>query len=323
MSLSSLFKPLYQAIGDIEAIRCAQLASSSIIVFDHVVTLDLEVDLIWRSSWSFGKVLFIINRYYTLFSAVFNNYSFFSTSLSDSFCRKFFHWQGWTGLVACVLAEIILQMRLYALYSLNKKILALMVTSFIVTSTMSGIIMGRVLASITATARPFAFLRLEPLSDVVFCDPSNISSRFFTFWIPMLANECLLCFLALVRGCQTFRSGGTLFRSSRRLVGILIRDSVLYFIVIMSTYLTCLLVWILGRQTLLEVPIGFSVAMSCVLANRIILNVRAANKKARNLPTAPYQVTIEEDGSRNTLSDIEMAQLRSLGSQRGPRFGLM
>lgn len=44
---------------------------------------------------------------------------------------------------------VVLQMRLYALYSLNKKVLALMVTSFIVTSTMSGIIMGRVLASIT------------------------------------------------------------------------------------------------------------------------------------------------------------------------------
>lgn len=146
---------------------------------------------------------------------------------------------------------VVLQMRLYALYSLNKKVLALMVTSFIVTSTMSGIIMGRVLASITgcaslnassstftnhhlrfvATARPFAFLRLEPLSDVVFCAPSNVSLKFFTFWIPMLANECLLCFLALVRGFQTFRSGGTLFRSGRRLVGILIRDSALYFVV--------------------------------------------------------------------------------------------
>lgn len=78
----------------------------------------------------------------------------------------------------------------------------------------------------------------------------------------------------------------------------------------------------LHQQTLLEVPIGFSVAMSCVLANRIILNVRAANKKT-NLPAAPYRVTIEEDGSRGTLSDIEMAQLRSLGSQRGPKFSLI
>lgn len=123
-----------------------------------------------------------------------------------------------------------------------------------------------------------------------------------------------------------------------------VKDVVHPFDSIMSTYLTCLLVWILGRvsgvlfmflhlpqinpaalhqQTLLEVPIGFSVAMSCVLANRIILNVRAANKKARNLPAPPYQVTIEEDGSRNTLSDIEMAQLRSLGSQRGPKFNLI
>ncbi|KAF8993604.1 hypothetical protein BDQ17DRAFT_128569 [Cyathus striatus] len=94
----------------------------------------------------------------------------------------------------------------------------------------------------------------------------------------MLAFETLLCTLALIRGFQTFKAKGPLFSSGRLLVGILIRDSVLYFLVICVTYLSCLLVWISSPISLLEVPIGFSVAMSCVLGNRIVLNVREVNE---------------------------------------------
>lgn len=226
-------------------------------------------------------------------------------------CLDFFRWQGWTGLIACMIAEIILQMRLYALYSLNSKILALMIISFTAASTVSALIMGKVLKSIAALAKPVQYLE-----DFVFCSPTNVSTKFYTFWIPILLNECLLCILVLIRGFQTFRSGETIFQTGRHLVSILIRDSVFYFIIITSTYLTCLLVWLNARTTLLEVPIGFSVAMSCVLTNRIILNVREANKEMNRLSTPACQVTIGDDGSRTTLSDAGLTQLRSLRAQR-------
>ena len=70
------------------------------------------------------------------------------------------------------------------------------------------------------------------------------------------------------------------------------------------------------QTTLLEVPIGFSVAMSCVLTNRIILNVREANKEMNRLSIPACQVTIGDDGSRTTLSDAGLTQLRSLRAQR-------
>lgn len=46
---------------------------------------------------------------------------------------------------------VILQMRLYALYSLNSKILALMIISFTAASTVSALIMGKVLKSIAGS----------------------------------------------------------------------------------------------------------------------------------------------------------------------------
>jgi hypothetical protein len=53
----------------------------------------------------------------------------------------------------------------------------------------------------------------------------------YRYWIPMLSYESLLCVLVLLQGFQRFRSDRSIFRSGKRLVSNLIRDSVIYFLV--------------------------------------------------------------------------------------------
>jgi hypothetical protein len=73
--------------------------------------------------------------------------------------------------------------------------------------------------------------RSHPILGTTFCVPDGVPDYFFAFWLPIILFESLLCGLALYRGFQTFRAAGTLFQSGRHLVAILIRDSVLYFLV--------------------------------------------------------------------------------------------
>ncbi|KAJ7031688.1 hypothetical protein C8F04DRAFT_1109448 [Mycena alexandri] len=312
MALANL---IFTALHDIQATRFAQLASSAIIIFDHLITLDEEVELIWKSSWSMGKALFVINRYYTLLSVIVNNYALFSPTLTDAFCLRFFHWQGWTGLLACMIAEVILQMRLYALYFLNKKVLALMVATFIISSASSAAIMGTVLRGITATA--------HPLPGTTFCVPFGVPSYFFAFWVPIIVFESLLCGLALFRGFQTFRASGSAFQSGRHLVAILIRDSVLYFLVMFATYFTNMLVWVSASPNLLEIPIAFSVALSCCLGNRMILNVREVHREMEDSRRTEDSIKHQARQTRSSffgpsepLSTIEMGQLRSMRAEQ-------
>ncbi|KAJ3904003.1 hypothetical protein F5879DRAFT_107753 [Lentinula edodes] len=277
--MSLLSDIIQDAVKDVYASRYASLAASVIIVYDHLITLDNEFDLIWKSSWSIGKGLFIINRYYSLASVVANNYGdcflgiphtpIVDTSPSQlqlsleqlSLIQglRYYHWQGWTGLIACMIAETILQMRLYALYFLNKRILYLMVGSFILTSASAATIMS------------IAINQFQVRSD-----------------------------------------------SGKRLVSLLIRDSVCYYVVMFATYLTCLLVWVVNID-LLEVPIGFSIAFSCVLGNRVIFNVRKVNQEMKgssetttNDGTDKLDSLDDPEPLSDTLTDFEMAQLRSL-----------
>ncbi|THU86307.1 hypothetical protein K435DRAFT_368979 [Dendrothele bispora CBS 962.96] len=342
--MSFILGQIITGVRDVYSLRYSELASSTIVVFDHLITLDDEIELVWKSSWSIGKMLFIINRYYTLASVIANNRVLFGPALSTDVSLHFFRWQGWTGLFAAMIAEIILQMRLYALYFLDKKVLRMMVAAFIATSATSAAIMGVVLSKITVAVVPLPVIG-------PFCAPVKVPDYFYTFWIPILSFETLLCFMAITKGIQTFRTSGPLFRQGRQLVGILIRDSIVYFFVMFATYLTCLLVWVLGTRDMLEIPIGFSVAMSCVLGNRVILNVRAANRDIAELESkmagSKHHTTDPLDGAStwkqviskqsqririssrpvvdrmeegevlqddhiDTLTDIEMEQLRTM-----------
>jgi hypothetical protein len=143
-------------------------------------------------------------------------------------------------------------MRLYALYLLDKKILAVMLVSFAITNAAAGYVMGIALA---VMQRVFFFLylsqhrpahtpslfsaapRLWPTRPLV-CVPLNIPDYFWTYWVPTIIMESLLCGLALYQGVMTFTKGEGLFQSGRRIVGILIRDSAFYYLVCVS--LSCI-----------------------------------------------------------------------------------
>jgi len=78
-------------------------------------------------------------------------------------------------------------------------------------------------------------------------------------------------------------------------------------------------VWLLAPTSLLEVPVGFSVAMSCVLANRVVLNVREISRE--EIPEFSSQKPIVNDYdasfcSPGSLTMFEMEQLRTMRAER-------
>ncbi|PPQ91732.1 hypothetical protein CVT25_013014 [Psilocybe cyanescens] len=104
-----------------------------------------------------------------------------------------------------------------------------------------------------------------------FCDIS-FPRYAYGFWIPKLAFECFLCSLAIIRGLQHFKLYGLHYSTGARLIDIMIRDSILYFITIGITYLVCMVIWIVDLDKL-DVPVGFSVAISSTLCNRMIFKI--------------------------------------------------
>ncbi|KAI0330659.1 hypothetical protein GY45DRAFT_1250355 [Cubamyces sp. BRFM 1775] len=239
---------LLGALPAIEKTRYAELSSTVIILFDHIITLDQE-----HSHWSLGKVLFLLNRYYALCIVI---------------CLSWFKWQGWTGVITFVIAELILQLRLYALYFRDRRVLACMVSVCLGAAASSAYVMGSGLSHITSVAVTL------PHTRSTVCVPSGLPGNFYAFWIPMLISESVLCGLALFRGFQSYRPGSNVFQSGRRIIEILVRDSLSYFVIIFATYLVNAILFLTRPGPEVEIPIGFAVALSVVMSNRLCLNVR-------------------------------------------------
>jgi len=263
----------------LQTTRYARLASNSIIIFDHAMTFDREVELIWKSRWSFPKILFLLNRYYGVASIVLTDYSFFATSFENSLCLRLYLWEGWRGLIGCMLAQGILQIRIYALYIENKRVIGIMLVSFVFSSAASAWVIGSSLSTIAA------FPLVIPGGE--FCYTPTVPPHLYAFWIPMLSFETLLCCLAVIRGVQAYKAHGLLFTPFQRLHHVLIRDSLIYFLAIGIAYLSCLVVWLLETNILLEVSVGFALAFSCTLGSRMILNIRDANLEQVELSRVP------------------------------------
>ena len=101
---------------------------------------------------------------------------------------RLFQWQGWTGLLACMIAEgphivlmklrdiaseclsyiAILQIRIYALYSLNNKLLAVMLFFYFTCSACSAWIVINELSSISSMDSPTSSFFFTSQSDYVF-----------------------------------------------------------------------------------------------------------------------------------------------------------
>ncbi|KAF9560655.1 hypothetical protein CPC08DRAFT_762573 [Agrocybe pediades] len=303
-ALSSLLHELFEGLKNVQSSRYAHLAAGTMVVYDQFLTFDQELNLIWRESFSIGKVLFLMIRYYAL---VITAYALFCiqpcqdgyrlTSLPDLTytvdtiilrpeqlvdpendsilskgnhrqCNHFYKWQGWSGLAISVLTEVALQLRIYALYPENKIVISVMLLAFLASTGVSASIVARAVSNLDSVP-------LSTPGGLEFCLPTSIVSWYYTYFIPVLVFESFLCGLAVYKTLN-MRTTSTLsvFSSGRHFLRVLFRDSVVYFLAISATHLTTMLFWLLGNVELSEIPLVFSAAFPIVIINRLILNIR-------------------------------------------------
>ncbi|KAJ3873221.1 hypothetical protein F5051DRAFT_432393 [Lentinula edodes] len=218
------------AIHDIEVIQLTNFLILTI--FDPLTEITVLTLNDEQNSWSMGKALFIINRYYSLIATVVSKKTSDESLFNDDFrinhyaqqssgpvrCFRYFHWEGGGGLITCIITETILLMRLYAMYALDKRILSLMLVGFVLSIASQGAVVGVAFKDVRDT-------------ETLLCVPL-LPTFSYSFWIPRLAFETVLCILALIRGFQLQKDEiGDTDWSGNDLMKMLIRDSIGYYIV--------------------------------------------------------------------------------------------
>ncbi|KZT51656.1 hypothetical protein CALCODRAFT_521235 [Calocera cornea HHB12733] len=55
---------------DVQAFCWSAMAAFALICYDTAIAMDQEIQHIWRAKWSFGKVLYLLSRYVTIFGVL-------------------------------------------------------------------------------------------------------------------------------------------------------------------------------------------------------------------------------------------------------------
>ncbi|KZV77899.1 hypothetical protein EXIGLDRAFT_847923, partial [Exidia glandulosa HHB12029] len=106
-------------LGRTHVIRCTHFAGAVLFLWEHIITSQEEFDVIWKSNWSSGKVLFLLQRYLVwpeLIGALYADMG----SLTGFQCRAIFAYHIFTTSATISMAHAILLMRTWALWRSNK-----------------------------------------------------------------------------------------------------------------------------------------------------------------------------------------------------------
>ncbi|KAJ7258416.1 hypothetical protein B0H12DRAFT_1182540 [Mycena haematopus] len=195
------------------------------ILHDYFITLEDEIRYIWPQRLSFGKFMFFWIRYYSIALLLFDVIQIHVFArpgiTNNNLCVAMDTIIRVVGAVSLWSVEIIMQLRIYALYTCSKRIAAFNIIIF------AGSIAGFMWILIYNHSR-----RASVIANVIHLGlpgcPSVHSGIEWAQWVPATAYEGILFGFALYktfeRTLSSFRKDGTV-----SLYTVLLRDNILYF----------------------------------------------------------------------------------------------
>ncbi|KAI0049202.1 hypothetical protein FA95DRAFT_1557145 [Auriscalpium vulgare] len=242
-------------------VRYSALSAAMLGFWEYAITFDQEVELVWKSPWTKGKILFLAIRYYSIAAAI------------DAHLFEGKFWVIWQGglnglIVNVAIAQGILVMRVRALYNNSRTINIILYGSLLLTMGATASIMGYAIGT-----APIAVLEFPPY---VTCTIGTVPMYLSTYFIPIFMLETLLAGLAVYKWLKDvgMRVTSPWQGFGPKLLYVLVRDSVLYFFAMSALYTFNIILW-RTNPDLFEVPVVFIFAAASLLGQRLILNMRA------------------------------------------------
>ncbi|KAJ6489952.1 hypothetical protein C8R45DRAFT_992211, partial [Mycena sanguinolenta] len=246
--------------------RCFFLAGLAILIYDYFLTFGAEVKYIWSSKLRPGTCWFLAIRYLGL-GANITICAYYFVDLDHEQCIEM--QRAWMALLVLMelLIEVTLTLRVFAMYGLNKWILASLLSA----------------NAIIAIVGLFAIIEygknpdLLPEPGLSGCDAAyatlTLTARPAAAWEAIVACD-ILVFALTARQAFIYWKTVPLYTGS--LMERMATDGTMYFGIIVLANLANVLTLYLGDALLAGILSCFSTNLSLTLISRLMLNLREA-----------------------------------------------
>ena len=208
--------------------RYAILASTTIIIAEYFHLLELESTLIWPAKWKLSKLLFVVNRYLPfVVIAQFLYYNSAPSSTSSLACHGLLGGQVVGTLLACLFADAVLYLRLYAISKQDKIVRVILIINYTLVTLIGAVSTGLFLDLETFLVFPKVLPGTSPCIHV----GTKTSILALTMCYAILLYDSLFTTaLLLWYGIKLYRAMYPMPPSA--LIKIFHRDGAVYFVVI-------------------------------------------------------------------------------------------
>ncbi|KAJ3536236.1 hypothetical protein NM688_g6867 [Phlebia brevispora] len=311
----------------VHAGRFYMLAGVVMLFFDYVVTMDMEVEQIWKRKQNMVAYLFYVNRYLPLVTYLFVILSVFLTTMSNHFCVRVFATLPPAMIVTSEAIVGLLRMaKVYALWKndLNRYFGLATIVVYLL-QTLFAIVAAVALQGVG----PFFGPNNEIGCFVIF--HSGSMPRIIMHWfINLVFNVMIFCFI--LRKALTVRKVG----GDAYLADILVRDAVMFLVVLSAVKIGNLIMVILFPYWN-AINWCFNNMADVILTSRLIFNLRTATMRApptesEKIPLVKYGVlnyktsAVEtHDSPRGDSDDVKVFPGNSdafIGRRLGPKDAL-
>ncbi|KAI0695282.1 hypothetical protein C8T65DRAFT_744073 [Cerioporus squamosus] len=263
------------------AIRYVSTVAFAILYYDYALTVDTEIERIWRRPWSLVSFGFFLNRYLSLLGHIPVMYEFYA-SMAQSLCflelftrpsirifdniPRCFELQMYHQLLAGVTQVVVGAMqvfRIYALYSGSRQVLLLLVTLVVLGCSISAWAVGhtwqlhRTVSIAPRLVHHGAHENSTPGVDYL-----------AAVWACVLVFDFVVFVLTLYRVFKVGRKWrGSIFT-------LMLRDGTLYFGVLFVCHLGNILTCLVAQPAYRGITVTTTNVIATSLIARLMLNIR-------------------------------------------------
>jgi len=244
------------------------------IVYDYILTFPSEVEYIWSKPWSLVFALFVTVRYLGLCG--FMIYSFLGSSFLPgpaNLCGALNILGVWTNNVYICTADLVMILRLWAMYNRSKIILGILLTSYLAE------IIASIIANIVYSNPEGWEVPITQVLDLSFCLPVPTSASWGAAAdLSQLVHAGVMCILVII---QFTVSSLEMYRATKQwrlgpFINLLVVEGMAYFLAILMWSIVNVLYdfqsQVTSQQGVALYFLGY--APVCTLTPRFILSMR-------------------------------------------------
>jgi len=268
-----MLSSVFQTARALQLTGLGQVAATLIIIYDHVLTFDDEIRIMWGGKFSTVTFFYFVNRYIGGGVMIVNILLSFHTSFSVTTC-KVLDLVTVFGPFVCVWSnQVIMLIRLWVMYNNSKKIL--MLTLGLLAAEIAGIMAALFvwLHSVTYTNLPLgpAFYPVWRM-----CAFSSTGTLLTAIYVPIFCYELIMFSLALF---AVFKRLGGIKREWKTTsigltVNMLLKYSIVYFVLYFAGCAIATGMYFGLHSEYLNITNAFLMAYSIIFCGRFVLSAR-------------------------------------------------